>query len=129
MLKVRFILMFLLALTLAGCNKSAPERLIGKWKFKKLDVISKDMGVNMEMTFNFKSDQTGDVTTTGLLPFAGPITWKTLDTKGNNLTIEITNPKEKIPGKVQITFTDNDHLLFSPPGSMGKSMEFERVKE
>jgi hypothetical protein len=129
MLKVRLFLIVLLSITLAGCNKSAPERLIGKWKFKKLDAISKDLGVNMEMIFEFKSDQTGNFTTTGLLPFAGPITWKTLETKGNNLTIEITNPKEKIPGKVQITFTDNDHILFSPPGSMGKSMEFEREKE
>ena len=138
MSKFRSILMVLLALTLAGCGNSASQRLIGKWKCDFAKAAAKAagkmtekeedaraaavlnmvqaMGMKMEMILEFKSDQTLNVTTNGIpSPFSGPMTWKTIEGQGDKLTIEITNPKEKTPSKVQITFNDNDHLQFIPP--------------
>ncbi len=132
MSKFRLVLMVLLSLTLAGCGNSATKRLIGKWKWDPLKGIAKDFGIQTEMgmIFEFKSDQTLNVSATGIpAPFSGSMTWKTLESQGDKLTIEITNPKENTPSKVQITFTDNDHLQFIPPDMKTKPMEFERVKE
>jgi outer membrane lipoprotein-sorting protein len=148
MLKFRLFLLILLTLTLAGCGKSPSQRLVGKWKFDAAKAVSnlakehKDdgiaaaigvaqaMGQKMEIILEFNADQTGNATTIGLpSPFAGPITWKTLDAQGDKLTIEITNPKENATSKVQITFVDDDHIQFLPPDAKMKAMEFERVKE
>lgn len=152
MSKFRLILIVLFSFFLAGCGNSASKRLVGKWKYdfaktaaKAADkmtgevkdgkgaaalAMAQALGMKMEMIFEFKSDQTVNVSATGIpAPFSGPMTWKTLESQGDKLTIEITNPKEKTPSKVQITFTDNDHLQFIPPDSTVKSMEFERIKE
>ena len=152
MSKFRLVLMVLLALTLFGCGNSASQRLIGKWKYDFAKAAAKEagtmmgenkdgkaaaalgiaqaMGMKMEMIIEFKSDQTANVATTGMpFPFTGPMAWTTLDSQGDKLTIEITNPQDKKTSKVQITFIDNDHLQFSPPDANAKSMEFERIKE
>jgi hypothetical protein len=148
MRKSCLILLVLFSISMTGCGNSASQRLIGKWKFDaakaagKLIGEDKDgkaaaalgmmqaMGMKMEMVIEFKADKTANVTTTGLpTPFAGTVTWKEIEAQGDKLTIEITNPKEKNPSKVQITFIDNDHLQFSPPDTNAKSMDFERVKE
>lgn len=151
MTKLKFSLLVLLALSLTGCN-SASQRLLGKWKCdfakalaKKTDQImgktdggmasvaqglAESMGLKEEMTFEFKSDQTVNIATTGIpFPFTGPMNWKTVKSDGDNLTIEITNPKDKRTSQIQITFIDNDHLKFSSPDSSTMSMEFERIKQ
>ncbi|MCC6126373.1 MAG: hypothetical protein IT426_15555 [Pirellulales bacterium] len=148
MRKTCLILMVLFSFSMAGCGNSTSQRLIGKWKFDaakaagKLIGEDKDgkaaaalgmmqaMGMKMEMVIEFKADKTANVTTTGLpSPFSGVVSWKVTEAQGDKLTIEITNPKENKTSKVQITFTDNDHLQFSPPDANAKSMEFERVKQ
>jgi hypothetical protein len=138
MLRFRLVLLILLSLTFAGCGKSAPDRLIGKWQFdaaKEFGKIEKDFGaskilgapgVKMVMTIKFDANHTGNFE----IPFvSGPITWKVLEMQGEKLTIEITNPKEAKPSKVDITFIDNDHMEFKYPDFGGKSLGLERVKE
>jgi uncharacterized lipoprotein NlpE involved in copper resistance len=150
MARIRLIALILMVLTLAGCGNSASNRLLGKWKCDFTKALLKQMGeksqgnsaaalgiaqafganTTMEMTIEFKSDQTGNVSTTGIpFPFDGAITWKTIESQGDKITVEIANPKEKQTSKLQITFLDNDHLRFSPPNTEAKSMEFERVKQ
>jgi hypothetical protein len=152
MTKARLVVLVLLSLGLTGCGNPAAQRLVGKWKFDFAKAAAKEaekrmgadqdgkaaaalgmaqmMGMKMEMIIEFKSDATGNVSTTGIpFPFAGPITWKVLEGSGEKLTVEFTNAQDKQSSKVQIALVDNDHLLFSPPNSRGKSMEFERVKE
>jgi hypothetical protein len=138
-----------MTLVLAGCNESSSQRLIGKWKFDAAkaatEMAKKEnnemaataigllqaSGQKMEMIFEFGPDQKGNVSAAGIPAFNydGPFTWKTVESKGDKLTIEITNPKVNQSSRVQITFIDNDHLTFSPPEANAKSMEFERVKE
>jgi hypothetical protein len=145
-------LVVLLSLALAGCGDAATNRLIGVWKYDfakaAADEAGKRMGENgpgnataalgvaqalgmkMEMMLDFKSNQTVNITTTGIpFPFTGEMTWKTVESNGDKLTIEITNPQDKRSSRVQITFIDRDNLQFSPPDSTAKSMQFERVKQ
>jgi uncharacterized lipoprotein NlpE involved in copper resistance len=151
MMKTKLALLVLLAVSLTGCN-SASSRLIGTWKFdfakaaaKQADKMmgannggtaasalgmAQTFGMKMEMTFEFKSDQTVNIATTGIpFPFTGLMNWKTIKSDGDNLVIEITNPEDKKTSQIQIAFIDNDHLRFSPPDSNAKSMEFERIKQ
>jgi hypothetical protein len=150
--KTSTILIVFLSLILAGCGNSAANRLIGTWKYDFAKAAANEagkrmgengdnkaaaalsvveaFGMKMEMILDFKADQTVNITASGIpFPFSGPMTWKSVESDGDKLTIEITNPKDKSTSKVQIAFIDNDHLQFSPPDSKAKSMEFERVKQ
>jgi hypothetical protein len=138
MSRFRLAILVLLALTFAGCGKSASERLIGKWQFdaaKEFGKIEKDFGesnilgipgVKMVMTIQFDADHTGNFEIPLL---SGPITWKVLETHGEKLTIEITNPKEAKPSKVEIAFLDDDRMEFKNSDMGGRSLSLERVKE
>jgi hypothetical protein len=152
MLKSAALFVALMLLALAGCGDAAANRLIGVWKYdfakaaageagKRMGEngpgnavaalgVAQALGIKMEMTLDFKSNQTVNIATSGIpFPFAGDMTWRTVENADDKLTIEITNPQDKRSSRVQITFIDRDHLRFSPPDSDAKSMEFERVKE
>jgi hypothetical protein len=152
MSKAAVFLVIVASLALAGCGDAAANRLIGTWKYDfakaAADEAGKRMGENgsgnaaaalgvaqalgmtMEMTLDFKSNQTVNITTTGIpFPLTGEMSWKTVESTGDKLTIEITNPQDNRSSRVQITFIDRNHLQFSPPNSDANSMQFERVKE
>jgi hypothetical protein len=148
MAKFRWMVLVLLTLASVGCGNSASQKLIGKWKFDAAKAASKmvgdkadgkaaaalgmmqTMGMKMEMVLEFKADHTANFTATGIpSPFPDSINWKVIESQGDKVTVEFNNSKENKTNKVQITFTDNDHLQFSPPDSSAKSWEFERVKE
>jgi hypothetical protein len=140
MSKFRALLMILLILGLTGCGKPASKRLIGKWKFdpavasaKTESNLAKDFalamvsGVAQTIEIEFKPDQTGTYSLLAIDPFS--FSWKVLEERDNKVTLEVTNLKENVTIKNEITFSGDNQIQMTSPDMKTPSMIFDRVTE
>lgn len=137
-------------LCIAGCGPSASERLVGKWKYdvaeaakdkiqdsdvphavgKPLLGIMETIGARLEMEIEFKADGTMTISAGGDQKLeVVSRTWEVVEAEGDQVTLRLGKPGDPNSMNRQVTFVDDDHFEFAPPGLGGKTLLFARTKE
>jgi len=127
-------------LTLVGCGQSPSEKLIGKWQYNPIGQSESSeeqseglfagaveaFGQMTTLELDFKSDQT---LSAGWLRVTAPgtIYWSVGETDGDQVTLKVGGQDGNKTVDMKITFVDDDHFQFAPPGAAGKALLFERV--
>ena len=137
-------------LAVAGCSPSASQKLVGKWKYDALNPaeqpdgeqdtsgavkdavlgLAQAMGMKAGMEIEFKDDQTMTTSASWLFgETSGQMRWKVVEVKDETVTVEVRRGEDQNASQWQITFIDQDHFRFTPPGTEAKSIVFTRVKQ
>jgi hypothetical protein len=127
------------AVALAGCGKSAEERLVGKWKGKvelNEEAITKELAKtgddasakqvfealqSMEVDIEFAADGKLSMSAAAQTP-AGDDTqsitgkWQVVSQDGDQITIESIYEGEKEPEQIDIKLEGDDAFSTRPPG-------------
>lgn len=139
-----------ICLGLVGCGPSAAEKLLGKWRYDVTKAMRDTMeeqqgpqpgqptllgfmdalGMNLEVEVHFKEDGTLKLSAGGDGKWEmASRTWEVVGVDGQKLTLELGRLDDGETVTREITFLDDDHLEFAPPGLQNHKLVFARVKE
>ncbi|MEE8451217.1 MAG: hypothetical protein V3R99_04850 [Thermoguttaceae bacterium] len=133
-------------LGLVGCGQSASDKLIGRWQYNPIGKVESSdkqtggvgtakglvagavetLGRMTALELEFTSDRT---LSAGWLRVTvpGTIYWSVGEVDGDQVTLKVGGQDGKNTIDMKITFVDDDHFRFAPPGAGGKTLLFERV--
>ena len=139
-------LMLAACLAVVGCGRSPSQKLLGKWRYDPIgaagpsDEPSDGAGLAEQfmagavdafsamttMEVEFKDDGTMSANWM-LVTSDGTIHWKVVEVEADQVTLTLSGQDGRNAVDTTITFVDDDHLKFAPPGAAGKTLLFERV--
>jgi len=125
---------------LVGCGSPIARKLVGTWKCDPVASLQNEMQakdnnplkafVQAQLILELVIRDTGTMTM-----HMGPQRrevwskkWIVTGSQGNTATVQLSTLDNTNPEAVPITFTDNDHFLFTPPNT-DRQLTFARVTQ